>query len=65
MAKRNKTNQTLCVEEIARKNPVLTKEELNDCYTYEELADECLRTFNEAAERIDREYALRKNSEEQ
>jgi len=62
MAKRNKTNQTLCVEEIASKNPILTEEDMNELCTYEEMVSEALRVFDEKVEKIIQQYDSNINS---
>ena len=42
----------LSIEELVKKRPVLTKEEMNEFCTYEEAVDEAMRLFDEAVAEI-------------
>ncbi|MBR3087532.1 MAG: hypothetical protein IKH02_00765 [Prevotella sp.] len=59
--RKHNNHQTLCVEELARQNPMLSEAEMNDCYTYEEAVQECIQLFDEGMKQIDKEYASYKN----
>ena len=53
----NMKHNTLDVDELARQNPILTEEDLEDCYTFEEAVQECIRQYDEGVKQINKEYA--------
>jgi len=54
-------NNTLDVDELAKQNPILTEEDLEDCYTFEEAVKECIRQYDEGVKQINKEYAANSN----
>ena len=49
-------NQTICVEELVKQRPVLTKEEMKNFYSYEEAIQDCLCMFDEEVQKIKKEF---------
>ena len=54
--KKNNSNQTLCIEELVKQRPILTEEEINNFYSFDEAVQECMRLFDEGVEKINQEY---------
>jgi hypothetical protein len=53
----NKSHRVLCVEEIAKQNPILTEEEMNNFMTYEEIIAEATKMLDDEINKINQEYA--------
>lgn len=58
MEKKNNKSQTL-VEELVKQHPILTEEETNNVYSYEEAVQECMRLFDEGVKQVNQEYVNR------
>jgi hypothetical protein len=52
----NKSHRVLCVEEIAKRNPILT-EEINKFMTYDEIIVEATKMFDDEINKVNQEYA--------
>jgi hypothetical protein len=53
----NKSHRVLCVEEIAKQNPILTEEEMNNFMSYEEIVAEATKMLDDEINKINQEYA--------
>jgi hypothetical protein len=59
----NKNHQVLCIKEIAKQNPILTEEEMNNFMTYEEIIAEATKMLDEEINKINQEYANYKSKQ--
>ena len=50
--KRNRKHQTLCIEDIVKKMPILTESDMNNMCTYEEIVDDALVKFDEKVKKL-------------
>jgi hypothetical protein len=60
----NKNHQVLCIEEIAKQNPILTEEEMNNFITYEEIIAYATKMLDDEINKIDQEYAKYKGKQQ-
>lgn len=58
---KKKNNMTVNIGELTKQRPVLTEEEMNKFYTYEEAVDEAMRLFVETVAEIENRERNGKN----
>jgi hypothetical protein len=58
---KKKNNMTVNIGELTKQRPVLTEEEMNKFYTYEEAVDESMRLFDETVAEIENRERNGKN----
>lgn len=58
---KKKNNMTVNIGELTKQRPVLTEEEMNKFYTYEEAVDEAMRLFDETVAEIENRERNGKN----
>lgn len=61
MKYKNKSNSSICIEDIVRNQPIITEEEMRNFYTYDEAVAECIRLFDEGMRKIQEEDAQCQN----
>ena len=55
MEKKNIKSQTL-VEDLVKQRPILTEEEMNSFYSYDEAVQKCMQLFDEGVNQVNQEY---------
>lgn len=59
--KNNKQYQTLCIEDIVKKMPMLTESDMNNMCTYEEIVNDALAMFDEKVKKLIQAYDTNKS----